>query len=99
VGENVESGWIYLLQVESADNLADICTKGLSQVTLQKLQTAIMDAKYRWILDFGGYFLILLFIADSHFTFHNFFILYAMHVLDSGGILFFCLWIPTVLTM
>jgi hypothetical protein len=34
-----------------------------------------------------------------HFTFHNFFILYAMHVLDSGGILCFCLCIPTVLTM
>jgi hypothetical protein len=51
------------------------------------------------LLDFGGYFLTLLFIADSHFTFHNFFILYATHVLDSGGILCFCLCIPTVLTM
>jgi hypothetical protein len=51
------------------------------------------------LLDFGGYFLTLLFIADSHFTFHNFFILYAMHVLDSGGILFFCICIPPVLTL
>jgi hypothetical protein len=51
------------------------------------------------LLDFGGYFLTLLFIADSHFTFHNFLILYAMHVLDSRGILCFGLCIPTVLTM
>jgi hypothetical protein len=29
VHENVESGRISLLQVESAENLADICTKGL----------------------------------------------------------------------
>jgi hypothetical protein len=43
--ENVESGRISLLQVESAENLADICTKGLPQVTLRKLRTAIMDAK------------------------------------------------------
>jgi hypothetical protein len=42
--ENVESGRISLLQVESADNLADIYTKGLPQVTLRKLRTAIMDA-------------------------------------------------------
>jgi hypothetical protein len=45
VHENVESGRISLLQVESAENLADICTKGLPQVTLRKLRTAIMDAK------------------------------------------------------
>jgi hypothetical protein len=45
VHENVESGRISLLQVESAKNLADICTKGLPQVTLRKLRTAIMDAK------------------------------------------------------
>jgi hypothetical protein len=45
VRENVESGRISLLQVESAENLADICTKGLPQVTLRKLRTAIMDAK------------------------------------------------------
>jgi hypothetical protein len=51
------------------------------------------------MLDFGGYILTLLFIADSHFTFHNFFILYAMHILDSGGILYFWCCIPTVLTM
>jgi hypothetical protein len=51
------------------------------------------------MVDFGGYFLMLLYIVDSHFTFHNFFILDAMHVLDSGGILSFCLFILTVLTM
>jgi hypothetical protein len=45
VHENVESGQISLLQVESAENLANICTKGLLQVTLQKLRTPIMDAK------------------------------------------------------
>jgi hypothetical protein len=45
VCENVESGRSSLLQVGSAENLADICTKGLPQVTLQKLRTAIMDAK------------------------------------------------------
>jgi hypothetical protein len=59
----------------------------------------ISASKHLPLLDFGGYFLTLLFIADSHFTFHNFFILYATHVLDSGGILCFCLCIPTVLTM
>jgi hypothetical protein len=45
VRENVESGRISHLQVESAENLADICTKGLPHVTLRKLRTAIMDAK------------------------------------------------------
>jgi hypothetical protein len=45
VHENIESGWISLLQVELADNLGDICTKELPKVTLQKLRTAIMDAK------------------------------------------------------
>jgi hypothetical protein len=45
VQENVESGRISLLQVELAENLADICTKGLPQVTLRKLRTAIIDAK------------------------------------------------------
>jgi hypothetical protein len=44
VHENVESGPISRLQVESAQNLADICTKGLPQVTIRKLRTAIMDA-------------------------------------------------------
>jgi hypothetical protein len=45
VHESVESGRISLFHVESAENLADICTKGLPQVTLRKLQTTIMDAK------------------------------------------------------
>jgi hypothetical protein len=45
VRENVESGRISLLQVESAENLADICTKELPQVTVLKLRTAIMDTK------------------------------------------------------
>jgi hypothetical protein len=45
VPAKVESGWISLLQMESAENLADICTKELPHVTLQKLRTAIMDAK------------------------------------------------------
>jgi hypothetical protein len=57
------------------------------------------DKKKMKVLDCGGYCLTLLYIADSHFTFHNFLILYTMHVLDSGGILYFCLCIPTVLTM
>jgi hypothetical protein len=45
VRENVESGRISLLQVNSAENLADICTKGLPLITLPKLWTAIIDAK------------------------------------------------------
>jgi hypothetical protein len=45
VREDVKSRWISLIQVESAENLADICTKRLLQETLQKLPTAIMDAK------------------------------------------------------
>jgi hypothetical protein len=45
VYENVESRLLSLLQVESGTNLADICTKGLPQVNLWKLRTAIMDAK------------------------------------------------------
>jgi hypothetical protein len=45
VSENVESGRISLLQGESPENLADICTKGLPQLTFWKLRTAIMDAK------------------------------------------------------
>jgi hypothetical protein len=45
VRENVESGRISLVWVELAENLADICTKGLPEITLQKLRTAIMDAK------------------------------------------------------
>jgi hypothetical protein len=45
VRENFESGRISLLQVESAENLSDICTKEFPQVTLRKLRTAIMDAK------------------------------------------------------
>jgi hypothetical protein len=44
-------------------------------------------------------FSYVVFIGDTHITFHNFFILYPMHALDSGGILGFCLCIPTVLTM
>jgi hypothetical protein len=43
------------------------------------------------MLDFVGYFLTLVYIAVSHFTFHNFFILYSTYVLESGGILCFCL--------
>jgi hypothetical protein len=45
VHTNVEYGRISLLQFESGENLADICPKGLSQVTLWKHRTAIMDAK------------------------------------------------------
>jgi hypothetical protein len=99
VHENIESGRISLLQIESDENLADICPKGLRQVTLRKLGTAIIDAIRGGILDFGGYFLTLLYIADSHFTFHKFFILYAMHLLDLGVILCFCLCTLTVSTI
>jgi hypothetical protein len=74
VREHIETGWISLLQVESAENLADVRTTRLPQLTLRKFWTTIMDAKRGGMLDFGGYFLTLLFIADSHFTFHNFFI-------------------------
>jgi hypothetical protein len=56
------------------------------------------QSKCKSVLDVGEYFLTLLSIADSHFTFHNFFILYAIHVLDSGGILCYCLCVLTVLT-
>jgi hypothetical protein len=45
VHENVESGQISLLQVELAENLADIYPNGLPQVTLYKLQPATIDAK------------------------------------------------------
>jgi hypothetical protein len=45
VHENVESGQISLLQVGSAENLADICTQGLPHVTLRKHWTAIMDVQ------------------------------------------------------
>jgi hypothetical protein len=41
------------------------------------------------MLDFGGYFLTLLFIANSHYTLHDVFTMSAMHVPDSGGILYF----------
>jgi hypothetical protein len=43
--ENVESGRMSLLQVESAEHLADIYTKRLPQVTLRKFRTVIMDTK------------------------------------------------------
>jgi hypothetical protein len=45
VGENVECGRISLLQVEFAENLADICTKGLPHVTLRNHRSTLMDAK------------------------------------------------------
>jgi hypothetical protein len=43
------------------------------------------------MLDFREYFLTLLFIGDSHFTFHDFFILWSTYILESGGILWMCL--------
>jgi hypothetical protein len=61
VHNNYESGWISLLEVKSDDNLGDICTKGCLLVTLRKLRTVIIDAKLWLMLDFGGYFIILLF--------------------------------------
>jgi hypothetical protein len=51
------------------------------------------------MLDFGGYLLMLLYIAVSHFSFHYIFILYTTQVLDSEGILYFCVCNSTVLTM
>jgi hypothetical protein len=45
VHENLESSRIGLLQVDFAENLADICTTGLSHLTLLKLRTSIRDAK------------------------------------------------------
>jgi hypothetical protein len=82
--ENVESGQISHRQLKLAKNLADICTKGLWPVKLSKLRMAIMHAKLGCILDCEGYFITMLFIANIHFTFHNFIIFYGMHILDSG---------------
>jgi hypothetical protein len=45
VCENTESRQIALLQLKLAKNLANICTKGLPQMTLWKLRTGIMNAK------------------------------------------------------
>jgi hypothetical protein len=45
VRDNVESGWISLFQVELGENLNNVYTNRLPQVTIWKLQTAIMDAK------------------------------------------------------
>jgi hypothetical protein len=45
VGENVESGQLAFLQVESSENLAYIYTKERSQVTLWKLRNVLIDAK------------------------------------------------------
>jgi hypothetical protein len=44
VRDNEEPGRISLFLDESAENLGEICTKGLPQVTLKKLRTEIMDA-------------------------------------------------------
>jgi hypothetical protein len=44
VCENIESEQISLHQVESVENLADICTKRHPEVTLRNLRTAILDA-------------------------------------------------------
>jgi hypothetical protein len=43
--ENVQSRWISILQVELAENWANICPKELQLVIVQKLSTAIMDSK------------------------------------------------------
>jgi hypothetical protein len=61
VYKNIESGQISLLQIESNENLANDYIKGVPQLTLWILRTAIMSAKYRRMLDFGRYFIILLF--------------------------------------
>jgi hypothetical protein len=45
VYENVKSGQISRLQIESGENLGNIYTKGVRQVTLLKLWTTIMDGK------------------------------------------------------
>jgi hypothetical protein len=44
VCENVTSGRISLLQIQSVENLADVCTNGPKQITSQKLRISIMDA-------------------------------------------------------
>jgi hypothetical protein len=56
--EKGESRQISLLQIELADNWADIWINELLLVILQKLRTAIIDAKLRGMLDFGGYIII-----------------------------------------
>jgi hypothetical protein len=45
VCKNIKFRLISLLQVESGENLTNICTKLSSQVTLRKFRTAMMDAK------------------------------------------------------
>jgi hypothetical protein len=45
VHDNVECGRLSLLEGESVENWGDICPKGLPQITLWTLRTAIMDAK------------------------------------------------------
>jgi hypothetical protein len=45
VCENVKYGRISLIQVESAQNLAMICTTRRLEITFVKLRTAIMDSK------------------------------------------------------
>jgi hypothetical protein len=42
VREAVQSGKLTILYVPSADNLADICTKGLPTVTLNRLREKIL---------------------------------------------------------
>jgi hypothetical protein len=66
---------------------------------LVPIESASLDDDTDYMLDFEEYFLTLLIIADSHFTFPNFFILYITHDLDSGGILWLYLCNPTVLTI
>lgn len=43
VRERVETGEVTLLQIESANNLADICTKGLPQVLLSRLRGKLLE--------------------------------------------------------
>jgi hypothetical protein len=45
------------------------------------------------------YFITLLFILDMYFVFHNVFTLYVIHILNSRGILYFCLGIVTILIL
>jgi hypothetical protein len=59
-----------------------------------------MENSFLSMLDFGGYFFTMLFHCSYiHVISHNFFILNAIYILASEGILCFCLCILTLLTL
>jgi hypothetical protein len=71
VHENIESGRITLLQVELAENLGNICTTALSEVTLQRLCWIMEDIFLRC---YSLRILILHFIMSSSYKQRTFLI-------------------------